>query len=68
MDGLPAEDSVLRVYSGRDFSMLSEMKLQQGENRLAFALETDDKYWMVQVRSGAAEAIHVSNLRLDKKQ
>lgn len=67
VEGVPAADSVLRIYSGRNFEVLSELKLQQGENKLAFTLDFDDKYWMMQVRSGSAEAICVSNLLLDKK-
>lgn len=64
--GEPAQDSVVQIYTGSSFALLSEQTLCAGENEIAFTLPEDDKYFMIQVRSGSAE-LEIAGLTLEKR-
>lgn len=67
-EGEPAQDSVVQVYTGRTFELLAEQRMALGSNELPFALEEDDKYFMILLRSGGAQRLGVSGLALEKAQ
>ena len=66
--GAPAEDSVMQVYAGRNFTLIAELPISEGANELDFALQNDDKYLMIQVRAGASDSLEISDLTLSKAQ
>ena len=67
VQGEPADGSVVQLYTTGSFALLCEQPLAQGENEVRFALPADDKYFMIQVKSGDAGALHVSGLALDRR-
>ena len=64
-EGEPAADAVVRAYTGRDFALLAEQPLREGENAFEFALGRSDKYFMLQILSGEGSA-RLTGLRLEK--
>lgn len=68
VEGEVQADSVVRVYSGRQFDVIKEQALTAGDNRVTFTLEEDDKYCMIQIRAESAEKLYISELALDKAQ
>ena len=68
VEGEPAQDSVVQVYSGRNFEVIAEQPLAAGESHVAFTLDYSDKYFMIQVRSGSAQTLRVGKLAMDKVQ
>ena len=67
VQGEPAQDSVVQLYTTSGFSLLDEQPLCAGENAVRFTLPQDDKYFMIQIRSGSADALRVSGLALDRQ-
>lgn len=63
-EGTPAPDSVARAYAGRDFTVIAEQPLAEGENALRFTLPQDDKYFMIQIRAGSADGLRLTDARL----
>lgn len=66
IEGEPQADSVVRVYSGKQFEVIAQKELISGENQVSFTLEHDDKYSMIQIRAESADGLRVSELVLDK--
>ena len=66
-DGEPASDSVVQLYTGRNFELLAEQAITSGENEVRFSLEEDDKYFMILIKSGSADALTVRDLNLHKQ-
>ena len=64
-DGEPAQDAVVRAYTGRDFELFAEQRVTAGENVLHFALGESDKYFMLQILSGEG-SLRVTDVRLEK--
>ena len=67
VQGEPAQDSVVQLYTTSGFSLLGEQPLCAGENAVRFTLPQDDKYFMIQIRSGPADGLRVSGLALDRR-
>ena len=67
VQGEPAQDSVVQLYTTSGFSLLGEQPLCAGENAVRFTLPQDDKYFMIQIRSGSADGLRVSGLALDRR-
>ena len=67
VQGEPAQDSIVQLYTTRSFELLDERLLCAGENTVRFSLPQDDKYFMIQIRSGSADALRVSGLALDRQ-
>ena len=67
MQGEPAADSVVQLYTTRRIELLCEQPLCAGENAVRFTLPQDDKYFMIQIRSGSADALRVGGLALDRQ-
>ena len=67
VQGEPAADSVVQLYTTRSFELLCEQPLCAGENAVRFTLPQDDKYFMIQIRSGSADALRVGGLALDRQ-
>ncbi len=67
-EGSPAEDSVVQLYTTREFTILEEQKIASGENEISFTLNQDDKYFMILIRGGAADELVIRNLQMDKQQ
>lgn len=67
VEGEPAPGSAVQVYTTGRFALLCEQALVPGENALDFELPADDKYFMIQVRSGEADSLRVSGLALRKR-
>lgn len=65
--GEPAQDSVAQLYTTKDFALLGEQRIVRGDNEVAFALEQDDKYFMILIKSGEAEEMVISDLELEKR-
>lgn len=68
VEGEPQTDSVVRVYSGRNFEVIVDQPLVAGENSVPFSLAYDDKYLMIQIHCGSAEALNVCDLALAKER
>ena len=68
VEGEPAQDSFVRIYSGRHFDIIAEQPLTAGENTISYTLAHDDKYSMTQILAGEADNLIVSRLTLDKAQ
>lgn len=68
LEGLPQADSMVRIYSGKEFNLIAEEMLVPGENCISFTLARDDKYSMMQILCGSADSLHVDHLVLDKIQ
>jgi hypothetical protein len=66
VEGDVQADSVVRVYSGKQFEVIAQQPLASGENKISFELAHDDKYSMIQIRAESAQELHVSSLALDK--
>lgn len=68
VEGEPAQDSFVRIYSGRHFDIIAEQPLTAGENTISYTLAHDDKYSMTQILAGEADNLTVTSLALDKVQ
>lgn len=66
LEGDVQADSVARIHSGKEFTVITEQPLVAGENSVSFTLEHDDKYLLMQIRAGAAEGLQVSDLAWEK--
>ena len=66
-EGEPTPDSMVQLYTGRGFELLAEQAITSGENEVRFSLEEDDKYFMILIKSGSADALTVRDLNLHKQ-
>lgn len=65
-EGTPAQDSRAAVYTTNRFMVTGEQAIAQGENTLRFALEQDDKYFMILLTAGGTQEIRISDLQLER--
>ncbi len=65
-EGVP-NGGVIQAYTGRDFHVLAETPLIEGENSLSFTLDHDDKYFMLLIRGGEIGGLTIRNLELEKE-
>ncbi len=65
-EGMP-NGGVIQAYAGRDFRVLAETPLTEGENSLSFTLDADDKYFMLLIRGGEDGGLTIRNLELEKE-
>lgn len=56
----------IRAYRGRNFELLAEQPLLEGENAFIFELPADDKYFMLLFTGGEQDGLQVENVRLTK--
>ena len=68
LEGELQGDSVVRIYSTSQFKIIAEKALSSGENQVSFAIEDDDKYFMIQIHAGSTDGLTVSRLELDKEK
>lgn len=66
-EGTPAQDSVVELYTGSGFALLKRQPMEQGQNEVTFTLEADDKYFMILIKSGQAQALRIADLSLEKR-
>lgn len=62
----PADDSRAAVYTTNKFVVTGEQAIAQGENELRFALEQDDKYFMILLTAGGTQEMKISGLTLTR--
>ena len=67
-EGDPVSDSVVQLYTGRNFDLLAEQTVIPGDNEVFFTLEQDDPYFMILIKSGSADALSIEHLSLHKTQ
>ena len=67
-EGEPAQDSRAAVYTTNKFLVMGEQVMAQGENELRFALEQDDKYFMILLTAGEAQELRITDLELTRIQ
>ena len=67
-EGEPARDSRMSVYTTGKFIVTGEQTMDQGENRMVFELEQDDKYFIILLTGGQAKELKISQLMLQKMQ
>ena len=67
-EGEPAQDAIVRAYSGSDFELIAEQPLAQGENRFAFELDLMDKYFMLQILAGETGGLRLTDICLERAQ
>ena len=65
-EGEPAPQSKVQVYVTKDFAVLAEQEIVQGENEMRFDLAQDDKYFMILFTSSEAQELRIDMPRLEK--
>ncbi len=64
--GEPADDSRAAAYITRTFAVAGERAIAAGENEVTFTLDQDDNYFMLLIAAGAAQALTITGLTLQK--
>jgi len=67
-EGQPAQDSLVQVYTTKNFKMIAEQQIVPGANKLSFDMPQEDKYFMILITSGEAQGMKMTMPQILKEK